>query len=168
MTEAGRRLGVLSECPRCAHLLEHRGRNVALQTLVYIDNDLQQFNTLFAISVREGIKSVSGRTDGLVDVVFATQCDGRESLFGRRVDHIESVAAQRRNPGTVDVELLFVGHVRSLIFDYLALTVVDCQTYWRRDRVRMYTVLVVVKNARAALPCSRCMLLDPLIPPNGT
>ena len=27
---------------------------------------------------------------------------------------------------------------------------------------------VVVKKSRAALPCSRCMLLDPLMPPNGT
>src|ERR1700722_13251138 len=129
MTEASRRLGVLSERPRCAHLLEYRRRKVTLTTLVYLDNPLQQLNTLFTISVREAIESVSGRTDGLVDVVFAPHCDGRESLFGRRVDHIESFAAQRRNPGTVDVELLFVGHVHSLIFDYSALNVVDCQTY---------------------------------------
>ena len=110
VTESGGGLRGLRQPQRCADLLADDVGELLHAAGVHADDAVEQREALVLARQRERLERGLGRGDRGVDVVGAAHRDRLDRLLGGRVDHIERVARERRDPLAVDVELLDVIH----------------------------------------------------------
>ena len=112
VSETGRGLGHLREFVRCTHFCGNGFRHFTHALLEYAKNALEQSNTLFTAGLRVAFKGVAGGGNRQINILCVTEGDGRNSLFGGRVDHVHALSAPGLNPLAINIELLVVTHYR--------------------------------------------------------
>ncbi|MNX60665.1 hypothetical protein D3C86_915750 [compost metagenome] len=85
-------------------------RQRLLATFQFIGQRFQPLRTFGAAGLAPAIvEGTTGRTHGMVDILFSARGHPVEDLFGGRIDHVQITAQVRADPFAVDVELITHG-----------------------------------------------------------
>ncbi len=103
-------LGTAREVGRCAHLSGYDVADLVIATLQNVENAFKQCKALLPRRLREGWKSGFCSSDRCLGVRCRSHCNGREWLFGCRIDDAHFESAKRIDPRPADIEFARVSY----------------------------------------------------------
>src|SRR6218665_593927 len=111
MRQAYRRLRILGQRDRSAHLFGDRRSHVGVALLVLGNDALQQGHTLADTGLRKAGKGRARSLHGTVHILGRAHRDAPGRGLGRGVDDIDAPCRYRIDPVAIDVKLQVVTHV---------------------------------------------------------
>ena len=110
MHAPGRDLSGAGEGQGRPHLARDRLGEIVGAGVVSVEDTLEQRDAILTRGLGKRLEGCAGRVDRAVDVGRRADGDPGEGLFGRRVDDVKRLQAERRDPAAADVELLVPAH----------------------------------------------------------